>query len=116
MNMTLRPGEALTYRWGHLEPVKYHGTAAPRFPDAICNGLWEYEPDLSGDAWRNGAEVVEHVRTDADGLTPAPGQTGAIVWRMRAPYVFVGGRLEFSGRDVAFAFSYTATAGTTAVK
>src|SRR5687768_9786372 len=25
MNMVLRPGEAITWRWGHADPVKYHG-------------------------------------------------------------------------------------------
>ncbi len=25
MNMVLRPGEALVWRWGHLVPLKYHG-------------------------------------------------------------------------------------------
>ena len=31
MNMVLRPGEAIVWRWGQLDPVKYHGalTTAP---------------------------------------------------------------------------------------
>src|SRR6185436_18711129 len=33
MKMTLRPGEALVWRWGHLTPVKYHGpTWGPLYP------------------------------------------------------------------------------------
>src|SRR5512138_167117 len=33
MDLTLRPGEALVWRWGHLTPVKYHGANQPQFPD-----------------------------------------------------------------------------------
>ena len=32
MNMTLRPGEALCWRWGHVSPIKYHGQSQPRYP------------------------------------------------------------------------------------
>src|SRR6516165_4261508 len=55
MSMTLRPGEAIEWRWGHSNPIKYHGTQKPRFPDRICNGLWEYHPDVTKPAWRKGA-------------------------------------------------------------
>ncbi len=48
MNMVLRPHEAIIWRWGHADPVKYHGDNKPRYPDMICNGLWEYWPDFSG--------------------------------------------------------------------
>ena len=106
MNMTLRPGEALVYRWGHAEPIKYHGTDTPKFPDTICNGLWEYRPDLSGDLWREGAESVENVQTSADGLAADAGQTGTIVWKMASPYVFVGGRIEPDGQGAKFALSW----------
>jgi hypothetical protein len=75
MDMAFRPGEALVYRWGHVEPIKYHGVETPKFPDAICNGLWEYQPDLTGDVWRAGAESVENVRATADGLAAEAGQT-----------------------------------------
>jgi len=105
MDMTLRPGEALVYRWGHVEPIKYHGTAKPRFPDAICNGLWEYRPDLATDLWRKGAESVENIRATADGLAAEPGQTATILWRMRAPYPFVGGRYEVQGDGVEVALA-----------
>src|SRR5438552_3720638 len=45
MNMTLRPGEALVWRWGHTQPVKYFGSPDHKFKERICNGLWEYRPD-----------------------------------------------------------------------
>ena len=49
MNMTLRPGEALVWRWGHLTPAKYswRSSVQPDYPDTVCNGLWEYRPDFT---------------------------------------------------------------------
>ncbi len=105
MDMKLRPGEALVYRWGHVEPIKYHGSAKPRFPVAVCNGLWAYKPDLAGDLWRKGAEAIEHVGTTPGGLAAEPGQTATIVWRMQAPYPFVGGRYEVQGEGVEVSLS-----------
>lgn len=92
MNLTLRPGEALTCRWGRLNPVKVHGANPPRFPDRVCNGLWEYRPDFSGETWRAGAAKV--------------GADGVIVWNFRSPYVFVGGRLETEGDGATFSISW----------
>lgn len=106
MNMVLRPGEALTWRWGHGVPVKYHGGNTPRYPDTICNGLWEYRPDFSGDLWKKGATLVEDVQVSQGALTAAPGKTGTLVWNVRSPYVFVGGRLEVDGSGVQFALSW----------
>ena len=40
MNMTLRPGEALAWRWGHLTPLKLRGSDRTRYPGTNCNGLW----------------------------------------------------------------------------
>jgi hypothetical protein len=43
MNMVLRPGEALTWRWGQCEPVKHHGAlhTMPTYlsvnPSRVCN-------------------------------------------------------------------------------
>src|SRR5437660_64537 len=62
MNMALRPGEAITWRWGHANPVKYHGEK-PRYPDLICNGLWEYRPNFSGDLWKKGAVSLSGIKT-----------------------------------------------------
>src|SRR4030043_1609412 len=37
MNMILRPGEAITWRWGQLRPLKYHGMlqVTPTYEDTI---------------------------------------------------------------------------------
>jgi hypothetical protein len=106
LNMTLRPGEAIVWRWGHREPVRYHGARPPRFPDRLCNGLWEYRLDFSQPVWRRGATRVESVRQDQDGLAAEDGRTGTIVWTMRSPYVFVGGRLDVEGTGAKFQLSW----------
>jgi hypothetical protein len=106
MNMTLRPGEALVWRWGHLNPAKYMWPGiGPTYPDTVCNGLWEYRPDFSKEVWRKGAATVESIRSGADGLSADVGKTGTIVWVMRSPYVFVGGKLEAEGNEAQFAVS-----------
>src|SRR5262245_13348270 len=106
MNIVLRPGEAITWRWGHTEPVKFHGDNKPRYPDLICNGLWEYRPDFSKDRWRKGAATIEGIHAKEGELTAADGKTGTIVWILRSPYVLVGGRLEVEGSGAKFAVSW----------
>ncbi len=112
MDMVLRPGEAITWRWGHTDPVKYHGTHPPRYPDLICNGLWEYRPDFARARWRQGAASVKSVRASGGALTPEAGTgsprriVGTVVWILRSPYVFVGGRLEVEGTGAKFALSW----------
>ncbi|MCX5670820.1 MAG: Ig domain-containing protein [Planctomycetota bacterium] len=107
MNMVLRPGEAVVWRWGQCDPVKYHGAlrTMPTYPQAIYNGLWEYRPDFSKDMWRQGAASAENVASGPDGLAAEQGRKGTVVWTMRSPYVFVGGRLEAEGTDARFFIS-----------
>jgi hypothetical protein len=101
MKMTLRPGEALVWRWGHLTPIKYHGANwGPLYPDTICNGLWEYRPDFSKETWRKGA-VVEGVKSSPSGLSE-----GTITWTMQSPYVMVGGRIQAEGQGAEFSVSF----------
>jgi len=121
MNMVLRPNEALIWRWGHLTPLKYHGRAdiklwGPRSSagkvwgahaaERICNGRWEYRPDFTTAAWRKGAEKIEDVQLDRGELVPQPGKTGSILWKMRCPYVFVGGELDVEGNGLKFSLSW----------
>jgi hypothetical protein len=106
MKMTLRPNEALTWRWGHVKPIKYHGQSSPRFPDRICNGLWEYRPDFTQKAWREGATAVDAIKDDRDGLSSEDGKIGTVIWTMRSPYVCVGGMLKVDGRGAEFALSW----------
>ncbi len=104
MDMVLRPGEALVWRWGQTSPVKYHGTlgAMPAYPHTICSGLWEYRPDLTKQTWRKGAAQVGRIVSGPKGLTAEAGGTESIVWKMKSPYVFVGGRIEAVGRGARF--------------
>jgi len=74
----------------------------PTYPDAIRNGLWEYRPDFSKAVWRKGAAVVENVTMAPDALAADAGKTGTIIWSMRSPYVFVGGRLNVDGAGTRF--------------
>jgi acetyl esterase/lipase len=112
MNMVLRPNEALVWRWGHLVPLKYHGRAelndwrGKLALDRVCNGLWEYRPDFGKEVWRKGAEKVENVRAKDGELVPEDGKKGVIVWKMRSPYVFVGGRLDVEGSGAKFFLSW----------
>ncbi|HVX11453.1 MAG TPA: hypothetical protein VHC22_09750 [Pirellulales bacterium] len=106
LKMTLRPGEAVVWRWGHLDPVKYHGPHAPRFPERICNGSWEYRPDFSSPGWRAGATTAESVSAFDGRLLPEEGKTGHIVWKMSSPYALVGGRLEADGGGITFQLSW----------
>ena len=63
MNMVLRPGEALVWRWGQCDPVKYHGalTTMPTYPIGhlqrsvgVSAGL------LQGDLAQGGLQRGEH--------------------------------------------------------
>jgi len=115
MNMVLRPGEAIVWRWGQLDPVKHHGAlrTMPTYMSPIYNGLWEYRPDFSKETWRKGAASVENVAVDSGtdfqsvlrGLAAEEGKKGTIVWTMRSPYVFVGGRIEAEGAGAKFSIS-----------
>jgi D-amino peptidase len=104
MNMVLRPGEAIVWRWGQLKPLKHHTAlyTMPTYTGAIFNGLWEYRPDLSKPLWRQGATSVENIRWGGSELTAEEGKTGSIVWTMSSPYVFVGGRIEAEGSGARF--------------
>jgi acetyl esterase/lipase len=114
MNMVLRPNEALVWRWGHQVPLKYHGRAdikvwGQRAAERICNGLWEYRPDFTNEAWRKGADTVKNVRVKDGALVAEAGKAGVLIWKMRSPYVFVGGRLEVEGTAAKFSLSWDGT-------
>ena len=105
MKMTLRPGEALVWRWGHLKPAKYMSPSQFLYPDNICNGLWEYRPDFGGEVWKKGAMKVENVVSGPEGLAAENGKTGTVVWKITSPYPFVGGHLETEASGARFAVS-----------
>jgi hypothetical protein len=106
MNMTLRPGEAIVWRWGHTDPVKYFGSPQHKFVERICNGLWEYRPDFTKATWRTGADSVQNIVSRDGGLQAEAGKTGVVVWTVRSPYVIVGGKLESEGAGAKFEISW----------
>ena len=106
MAMTLRPGEALTWRWGHTTPIKYLGHQPPVFPKSFANGLWEFAPDFTKETWRKGAGTIIGISSGTDGLSVTNQKSGVVVWQMQSPYPFIGGRLEVDGSGVTFAFSW----------
>jgi hypothetical protein len=110
--MTLRPREAITWRWGHAAPMKYRGASPHQAPPMVCNGLWEYRPDFSKDAWKKGADRVDGVRLDGGALAAEAGKTGTIVWTMKSPYVYVGGKIEAEGAGATWALSWDGKAWT----
>jgi hypothetical protein len=82
----------------------------PVYPSLIYNGLWEYRPDFSNETWRQrasiqGAPSAENITAGPDGLALVEGQQGTVIWTMRSPYVFVGGRLEAEATNAQFSFS-----------
>lgn len=106
MNMTLRPGESLVWRWGHTDPVKHFGSPQHKFSERVCNGLWEYRPDFSIATWRRGADSVAGIVSGENRLQAEDGKTGQIVWTIRAPYVIVGGKLDVQGTGAKFEISW----------
>ena len=98
MEMALRPGERLEWRWDGKG--KFHGKEnMGSWRNAwtrICNGELVYRPDLSSDLWRYGAVETENV--PAEGAlrprqTAVPGEAKA-VFEVKSPYVIVGGRVR----------------------
>jgi hypothetical protein len=106
LKMTLRPGEAIVWRWGHAEPIKYHGNRPPAVPERVCNGSWEYRPDFKNAPWRAGATTAQSIRESKGELMAEEGKTGNMVWTMSSPYVFVGGRLKVEGTGAKFKLSW----------
>ncbi|HEY2414842.1 MAG TPA: hypothetical protein VGI40_21535 [Pirellulaceae bacterium] len=106
MNMKLRPGESLVWRWGHTEPVKYFGSQQHKFPERVCDGLWEYRPDFSKETWRKGADSAQGIVAAEDGLAAVAGTSGEIVWSIQSPYVLVGGELQVDGTNPQFDISW----------
>ncbi len=106
LKMTLRPGESIQWRWGHLNPIKYHAPRPPQFPDRVCNGLWEYRPDFLKPSWRRGATTIESIRDEDGRLLADGGKTGIVVWSISSPYVLVGGSLQAEGSGFEFQLSF----------
>ena len=108
MNMTLRPGEALVWRWGHTEPVKYLGSPQPTSsPSGFATG--------SGNtarlhASRRGGKGADRRRGDRVGRRRARGR-GREDRRRRldhaqSPMCSSAARLEVEGTGAKFEISW----------
>src|SRR5262249_5932058 len=65
-----------------------------------------YRPNFTGKSWRRGAERVENIRIKDGALVSEAGMTGVVIWKMKSPYVFVGGKLQVKGSRVKFSLSW----------
>ncbi len=102
MKFTLRPGEALV--WGWENRSRAHGQDAPmrEGKKPLANGWWKYEPRLTPERIAVDAE-------SANGLTITDGGVrgeGTLVYRIRAPYVLVGGKLQVAGEGLTTDLSW----------
>ena len=111
MDLTLRPGESIEFRWDHVGKEYSAGTVAPTDRrngdgqgslrrwgatayDKLRNGRFCYRPDLGGEVAQRGAKTVEHAVFDTEaGVIRRldPEHPGTVVWQFTSPYVFVGG-------------------------
>lgn len=119
MNLVLRPGESIEYRFDHIGK-QYSAGAVPKpgenprdgigsllarwgraAYDSIRNGKLRYEPDLRNPVFRRGAALAERVRFDTATGSFGPveaDQAARIRWRFSSPYVFVGGKASATVR------------------
>lgn len=111
MTLTLRPGEALEWRWSHVgkhyyarEPVLY-AMQTPRMlsnwgPTAwatLANGKWTYAPPLRSGRMPQGVSA-ENIRWSTDPNAPAAsvanaGTPATLTWKIETPYAIVGGKI-----------------------
>jgi hypothetical protein len=131
MDLTLRPGESIEFRWDHVgkqyssgQPLKpgqkkrdglgdlLAGWGATAY-DNMRNGKLRYHPDLSSPLAPRGAERVEAAAFDTEASQLKPSQVdqpGRVTWRFASPYVFVGGKavaMVGLGEDSAAEWRYS---------
>jgi hypothetical protein len=115
MDFTLRPGEAITWKWGYLVPRKYRGWKAPsteeyqrsNINNFFYNGMWEYKPDLSSNNFLANIAQGKFWYDPVEGLRlKKEYEKGNLVIKMSNPYVIVGGSLELKGSGLIITLSY----------
>lgn len=90
MELTLRPGESLTWAWE--DRGKYHGYWDR--PKRLSNGAMQYVPDL--DRPEKWAARVDGWVAGPNGLRPESGRRGTLEVDVRCPYVVVGGTVDLT--------------------
>lgn len=134
MDLTLRPGESIEFRWDHVGKEYSAGTVAPtdhrngdgtgslirwgaRAYEKLRNGRLCYRPDLTSELAQRGTTAFENAMFDADSgvIRPADRERPAsVVWRFASPYVFVGGRVSATvqlGEDASGRWDYREAGG-----
>lgn len=100
MELDLRPGEALIWEW--TDRAKYHGRG--KRPPRLANGRLRFAPRLDEDFARWADQHVNLV-ADGSGLAPQdPANEAILIYRIRTPYVCVGGRVDVHGWEVEISF------------
>ncbi len=101
IDMTLRPGEKIVYRWDNVGKFASDGPRGRRF---WGNSLHVYSPRLDADAYRLGISAEKDIRP-AKGGSQASTLAGTtkdafLVYEMKSPYAACGGRVhaEFLGQ------------------
>ncbi len=113
MDLVLRPGESIEFRWSHVGKQYTAGTArkkgqksrdglgelldhwGPTAYDNMRNGMLRYRPDLSGPLAQQGTAAVDNTAFDTAvaAIKPVdPHKPATVTWRFAGPYVFVGGK------------------------
>ena len=90
MEITLRPGEGLRWEWA--DRGRYHGLGDR--PPRLANGRLHYRPWLDS-GFARWTESSSNLEGGGGGLRVLdPGEEASVVYRLRSPYVFVGGRVR----------------------
>ena len=89
MEITLRPGEGLRWEWA--DRGRYHGLSEQP-PPRLANGRLHYRPRLDA-GFERWTEASANLEGGEGGLRVLdPEEEASVVYRLRSPYVFVGGR------------------------
>ncbi len=102
MKFTLRPGEALVWKWENRRKAYGRDDRMREGKKPLANGWWEYEPRLTPQRIAADAEYRAGVVAGEGGVRGE----GSLVYRIRAPYVMVGGKVEVEGQGGALAISW----------
>ena len=122
LDLTLRPGESIEFRWDHVGKQYSAGRAIAEGEkkrdglgdllagwgqtayDKLRNGKLRYRPDLADPVAQRGAAAAENARFDTKNArvsTADPGKPAAIRWCFASPHVFVGGKAAAAVRLAA---------------
>ncbi|MCL9792972.1 hypothetical protein [Frankia sp. AgKG'84/4] len=101
MDLRLRPGEELVYRWDNSGKYRYGSNPrnTPGPPYRLANGLLRFCPNLRNSGYRGG--IVHEVNTmisepDTNVALLRPlisNHPASVTWKIESPYPIVGGRV-----------------------